>query len=200
MPPILPEAEKLLLKQIAQGNEEAFAELFHAYKDKLYAFIYRISHSKETAEDALQDVFLKIWMARSQLVEVGNFSAFLFQIAKNHAINQLRRMTKETIILMEKKRNNQINTPAPDQQLIYKNVCQALNDIVKNLPPQQKAVYRLSKEDHLKHDEIAKQLAISPSTVKNHMTQALRTIRSNLEKHYANLLILGTFSFIGIVG
>lgn len=183
MPLILPENEKLLIQQVAAGHEEAFAQLFHAYRDKLSAFICRMTGSKEIAEDIVQDVFLKIWIQREKLTDIENFNAFLFRMSQNHAINHLRRMARETLVLMQTKPQVDTLSPGADEQVIFNNIRKSLNEIVANLPPQQKAVYQLSKEQHLKQEEIAQQLHISVSTVKNHMTQALRTIREKLGKY-----------------
>lgn len=185
MPLLLPENEKLLLKQVAEGNEEAFAQLFHAYRDKLFSFIHKLSGSREIAEDILQDVFLKIWIQRKKLVEIDHFNAFLYKAAQNHALNQLRRMSKETLILTKTYAHQNNDSPSADQQLTYNNIRKRLNEIVTQLPPQQKAVYQLSREQHLKQDQIAEQLNISISTVQNHLTRALKTIREKMVKYTA---------------
>lgn len=183
MPLILSENEKLLLKQIAEGNEEAFAQLFHAYRDKLFSFIYKISGSKEIAEDILQDVFLKIWIQRETLVEIDHFNAFLYKISQNHTLNQLKRMSKETLILTKTFVQQDKASPAADEQLTFNNIRKQLNEIVAQLPPQQKAVYQLSREQNLKQDQIAQKLNISISTVQNHLTRALKTIREKMAKY-----------------
>lgn len=99
MPDILSDHEKLLLKQIAEGNEQAFAQVFHAYRDKLFAFIFRLSGSRAIAEDVVQDIFLKIWLQREELSTIEYFNAFVFRMAQNHTINLLRRLSKETLML-----------------------------------------------------------------------------------------------------
>jgi len=190
LPNLTPEQEKLLLKQMAEGNEKAFETIFHAYRDKLFAFIFRLSASKEVSEDIVQDVFLKVWKKRETLSGVENFNAFLFRIAHNHAINQLKRLSKETLVRSKAKINPSGST-APDKQLTFKNLQRALEEIVAHLPPRQKEIYRLKRERHLKQDEIARQLHISPSTVKNHLTQALRTIREKLRHYYPDMLLVG---------
>lgn len=171
----------MLLSQAAGGNEEAFARLFHLYKDKLFLFLYRISGSKETAEDIIQDVFLKMWLQKDRLSAIDNFNAFLFRATRNHMINQLRRMSKERLARMESlKRKNPVHLP--DAQLGLKNLQQSLNEIIAQLPPQQQNVYRLSREKNLKQEEIARQLGISISTLQNHLTRALKTIQEELRK------------------
>ncbi|MGH2644743.1 MAG: RNA polymerase sigma factor [Chitinophagaceae bacterium] len=185
MSPFLPDQEKLLLQQISDDNEEAFAQLFHAYRDKLFSFIYHITASRELSLDIVQDVFLKIWELRGKLFSIENFNAYLFRMAQNQAINQLQRMAKETLILKNTQKQNDGGSETPEGKLRFKNISEAIAKIVNELPPQQKAVYTLSREQNMKQEEIARQLKISISTVQNHMTQALKSLREGL-KSYLN--------------
>lgn len=183
--PILPEEERLLLAQISEDDEEAFARLFHAYRDKLYSFTYRVTESKELSSDIVQDVFLKIWEQRGRLFAIENFNAYLFRMAQNHAINQLRRMAKGSLLMMQRQPGDNFGSPMPDEELRYKMIQQRLQQIVRDLPPQQKTVYQLAREQNLRQEEIARQLNISVSTAQNHMTLALRTIREQLQQYLA---------------
>jgi RNA polymerase sigma-70 factor (ECF subfamily) len=198
LPLILPEDEKLLIQQVAAGNEDAFARLFNAYRDKLFAFIYRMTGSKEIAEDIVQDVFLKIWIQREKLIGIDNFNAFLFRMSQNHAINHIRRMAKETLVLTQTHRQINRSSPAVDEQVDFNNIQKSLAEIVANLPPRQKAVYQLGREQHLKQEEIAHQLSISVSTVKNHMTQALHAVREGLRKYHTDTLLIGGILLISL--
>ncbi len=177
----LPNHEILLLQGASKGDEDAFAQLFIAYKDRLFGFILRITNSKEIAEDVVQEIFLKIWMQKEKLSEIRNFNAFLFRAAQNHAINLLRRRAKEILILKEKQSEK---TPplAPNEELHYKNTRQFINKKVEELPPQQKTIYRLSREQNMKQKEIAERLGLSLSTVQNHLSRALHTLREKLEE------------------
>lgn len=170
----------MLLLQASEGDEEAFASLFHTYRDKLYAFTYSISRSREIAEDVVQDVFLKIWQQRERLNAIDNFNAFLYRMSYNHTINLLKRLYKETLVLVEASERNNPSPLLPDEQMTYRILEQSIAQIVSKLPPQQKAVYQLSREQYMKQEDIGRQLQISISTVQNHMTQALRTIREKL--------------------
>ncbi len=183
MSPLSPEKEKQLLQQISRGDKAAFATLFYAYNDKLYSFIYRITTAKHLSEDILQDVFFKIWNKREQLQDVNSFSAFLFTVAKHHTLNQLKRMAKETLIT-QREANARLNANTPEEQLQFKNLKNALKEIIDTLPLQQQKAYRLSRDQHLKQEDIARHMQISVSTVQNHLNRALKTIREKLEKYY----------------
>lgn len=184
MTSLLPDTlEKELLERTRAGDGEAFGQLFHAYRDKLYGFICKLSASREIAEDVVQDVFLRIWLMRGELREITHFNAFLFRMARNHAINQLMRRTRELRLLRERLPEPSSPYQAADEALSYHTIHRSIEEIVSRLPARQKRVYELSRDQHLKQGEIADLLHISPSTVKNHLTQALRRIQHGLEQY-----------------
>ncbi|MGO4288269.1 RNA polymerase sigma factor [Chitinophaga sp. RAB17] len=175
--------EQLLLQKAAAGHEESFARLFHLHKHKLYSFLLRLTDSPEMSEDVIQDVFLKLWKDRENLVNIEQFGGYIYRMAQHQVLNAFRRMAKETLILSELNRTgNVLNTNAEDH-LNAREVQEMLKSALDKLPPKQKLVYTLSREQGLKHDEIARHLNISPSTVNNHMIAALRTIREQLGVH-----------------
>ncbi|TWF35793.1 RNA polymerase sigma-70 factor (ECF subfamily) [Chitinophaga polysaccharea] len=194
-------AEKHLLYKAAQGHEESFTQLFFLYKHKLYSYLLRLTDSPEMTEDVIQDVFLKLWKDRTNLVHIDQFGGYIYRMAQHHALNAFRRMAKETLILAElNKAGDQVQSDVEDQ-LSMREVRKKLQTAVDTLPPKQKLVYTLSREQGLKHEEIARRLNISPATVNNHMIAALRTIRQQLGTHLHTvtgasclLLILDTFS------
>lgn len=176
--------ETELLRKVASGNEAAFAAIFHASRDKLYFFLLKITSSSDVANDMLQDVFIKIWVNRSGLAEVENFSSYLFKMAQNHAYNGMRRMALEKSILAQLKRDA-VETGVPaEEELMYKQLKEKLKLAIDSLPSQQKLVYTLAKIEGLKQEEIAAQLNISISTIKNHMTRALKSIREQVGSQF----------------
>jgi RNA polymerase sigma-70 factor (ECF subfamily) len=190
---LLPQHESELISRVAKGDEKAFGRLFHAYRDKLYAFAYRIAGSREIAEDIVQDVFLKIWMLREKVEDIDNFNAFLYRMSQNHAINQLRRMARETVALKHACPRQEGAWGVGTDPATFSDIRNSLSEIVERLPPRQKEVYRLSREQNLKQEEIARRLHISVSTVKNHMTQALHTIQQGLSQYYPLIMIAMVF-------
>jgi len=176
--------EHQLLLKIAEGDESAFRDLFHSWRDKLYFFILRITHSPATAEDMLQDVFMKIWTNRATLPSIQNFDAYIYQMSRNHAISGMRRMAQETLILSQLKKES-----AEEDTVAHRELSREFQAILHKLPTQQRLVYTLTHLQGLKHEEVAQQLKISSSTVKNHMTRALYTIRQQLLQHLEMIII-----------
>jgi len=163
--------------------EAAFAHLFQSYRDKLYSFILHLSGSSAISEDILQEVFLKIWRDRSSLTGIVNFNAYLFRMAQNQAINVLRRQSREALILAEIKRISAEDVHGGDI-LSAKEVQALLHKALNSLPTRQRRVYELGRVQGLKYETIAVEMNISVSTVRNHMVQALKSIREYLQNAY----------------
>lgn len=169
--------EQELLQRLAEGDEIAFTKIFYAYKDKLYSFILHVTGSAAAAEDVLQEVFLKLWRDRNSFSAVDNINAYLFKMAQNHAINGLRRQSRGALILAEIARAETTATANSDDILSGKELRALLQQALDQLPAQQRRVFELSRNQGLKYEEIARELNISVSTVRNHMVQALKAIR-----------------------
>ena len=181
------------MRLAANGNEVAFIEIYNLYKNKLYSFLLRITKSEEESLDSVQDIFMKLWVNRINLASIDNFSNYIFRAAQNKAINSFKRcMTENCILKKIPVVDMALNSIEAD--LEYKLLQTKLNEVVKKLPPQQRLVYTLSREKGLKNEEIAKHLNLSVYTIKNHLVQALKTIkdflRSNLEIDSVLLFIL----------
>ena len=193
LPKKITHTEKELLRLAANGNEVAFIEIYNLYKNKLYSFLLRITKSEEESLDFVQDIFMKLWVNRINLASIDNFSNYIFRAAQNKAINSFKRcMTENCILKKIPVVDMAVNSIEAD--LEYKLLQTKLNEVVKKLPPQQRLVYTLSREKGLKNEEIAKHLNLSVYTIKNHLVQALKTIkdflRSNLEIDSVLLFIL----------
>lgn len=178
-----------LLLQASKGDQNAFAQLFNLYSDKLYSFIVSMSGSDQVAEDVVQDVFLKIWHNNQELANIENFNSYLFRTAHNHAVNIMKRMAKETLILSQIATRSGASKFETFFDVEYKELQHFYQQAIENLPPQQKLVFTMSREKGLKQQEIAQILNISIPTVKSHMTQALRFLRKQANGSYPAVII-----------
>ena len=170
--------EKELLRLISQADENAFAKLFDYYRNKIYGVALKLTHSTTVAEEIVEDVFLKIWLRRATLNEIENFSAYLFTIARNKAYKILRQIAKNYRIVPLAENNQPLTHNNAQDYLVDKEYRSLLQKAIDRLPSQQKQVYQLIKERDLKRDEVAHQLHIQPETVKYHLAQAMKNIRT----------------------
>lgn len=186
------EQEAELLSRLQNGDEEAFAQLFYAYKDKLHGFLLGITRSEQLAEDLVQDVFLKIWQNRSSVSDVDNFNAYIYGIARNQVIDSLRRFARETYALDQLAESTSFATEGntPLNALENKEIQEKIHEAVRQLPPQQQKVYILYKEEGLKTEDVAEQMNLSVSTIRNHMMHATSNLRRILSYSYLSSFIV----------
>ncbi len=183
--------EAELLMRLQEGDEKAFAELFRTLYDKLFGYTLGITHSKLTAEDITQEVFLKIWQNRSEMGDVENINALLFRMAQNRTIDYLRKSAREVLVTsahLELESQNNIHEPL--DLLIHDELKIRISEAVRQLPPQQQKIYTLYKEQGIKQDEIARQLNLSRSTIQSHMKLAMGNIHKYLSLYYSELLVV----------
>ena len=169
--------EKELLERIAEGDEDAYKLVFDRYWNKIYQVALSFLKVPDQAQDAVQQVFIKLWEKRNKLPEVENLDAWLFIVARNTIINILERIVSSRKGIQQIKDVVPEDYLTPSSMLEYKQVSEIIQDAVNRLPPQQALVFRLSREQGLTYAEIAERLHIAPATVKSHIIRALNSIR-----------------------
>ena len=192
--PIRPPYDEItLLKSIADNDEKAFETVFLQYGDLVHAHIFTLTKSYTASKDLVQDVFLRVWLYRDKLPELRQFRSWLLRIAYNRAFHYLRQQK-----VQEAGIDTYINkygiTGETDQTREGANI-QSLQQVIRQavieMPPQQKKIYQLSREEGLKIPEIAEKLGLSASTVKNTLVRALQTLRNSIEKsNYGSWMLL----------
>jgi RNA polymerase sigma-70 factor (family 1) len=182
--------EASLLALVAKGDQRAFSNLFDAYFKQLGEYVYKLTESIEVTEEIVHDVFIKIWIKREILVDLDNFSHYLFILSKNQTLNHLRKKANDEVRQLEWLKEFKEEAYLMDDYPVIEEYRALMDIAVEKLPPQQKKVYKLSREGRLKHDEIAKMLDISPETVKKHIKLALRFIKNELSSQNDPTIIL----------
>lgn len=174
--------ENSILELLAQGSEYAFTQVFDRYRDKVYNVAMMFLKSTESAEEVVQDVFMKLWLKREKVTEIKNLENYIFFMARNVVNDRFRRLAVES--------NHRRSMYK--EQMIVNNTSERLEDkqyelmlrkAVDTLSPQQKLVYKLAKMEGLSLDEIAERLNISRLTVKTHLARAMQIIREHLKKY-----------------
>lgn len=164
-------------------GEDNFMVLFETYKGRLFGYVFAITHSQYVAEEITQEVFLKLWLNRAELDKIDNADSYIFTIARNKTLNYLRKANYDQK-LMHNIQSLMISTANNvDERQAATDCDSVLEKAITQLSPQRKHVYQLSRRDGLTHNEIAHQLNISRNTVKNHLVETLRFIRSYLRKN-----------------
>lgn len=172
-----------LFCRISEGDEKAFSKLFHYYNSRIFHNVLRILKSEQDAREVSQELFLKLWLQREQLPAIESPEAWLYKIAAHLSLDSLRKKAnrhKHTFAAAAS-----ISEPEDDAliQLDTKYLKQQIEEAKNLLPASRRQVFILSREEGMSRSEIARQLGISESTVKNQLTTALKFIQSHLQKH-----------------
>ncbi len=187
-------SEKVLLSALKNDDVEAFDLLFLEYGKRLYHFAFGYLKSKEEAEEVVQEVFLKIWRNRNQLNAELSFKSYLFKIAYHQILElykQINRKQQYCHQLLEEAVSFSDDT---NERLNYQFLLEKVEALIQKLPPRQKEILLKRKKEAIPVKEIARQLNISPKTVENHLTEALKNIKRGLgEEDLAIILFFSLF-------
>lgn len=159
----------------------SFTKVYNAYHAYLYYFSLRFLKSSELAEEAVHDVFLKLWESRSQLNADLSLKGYLIKICKNHILNILSRASRERVFMEEILRNYVPGHNETENSILSADYEARANEIISRLAPQRQKVFRMYRFEEMSLDEIAVELGISKGTVKDHILKANRFIRKYLQ-------------------
>ncbi len=179
--------DQQLINDYLGGNGEALAILIRRYLKPTYNFIYRRIGSQSDAEDITQETFVKVWKNLNKYRKGESVKTWIFQIAKNTAIDWLRK--KKNIVFTdfedETGKNPILETlsdqePLPDALVLKLEDTKLLTALLEKLSPLYREVLVLHYKDHLTFDEIGKILEKSPDTVKSQHRRALIQLKNLL--------------------
>lgn len=170
---------KNLLERISEGNQHAFTQLFDDLSPGIYGITLRITGNKETAEEVVQDTFLKVWLKKDELQSINNFEAWLYVVARNYTFKALQGAKRQVQITDELIEEIYIPFESQtDRKVMENQYNQILKDAIERLPEKQKKTYLLIKEQALKRNEVAEILNVSSETVKDNLRQAMKSVRA----------------------
>jgi RNA polymerase sigma-70 factor (family 1) len=189
--------EKELFSRVAQGDEEAFNTLFHAYVPRLHTLVMKVTRSEGVAKDIIQEVFLYLWIDRESLATVDVPQNWIFKIAYNRSYSWLARQFSRNRKYNEFR---QQNPPEGDDSLEHtvslNETARLIHEATSLLPEQARKIFKLSRETGLKAAEVADKLDISVQTVRNSLVRSVKFIKEYLAQNGILLPALLILSFI----
>ncbi|MDR2284063.1 MAG: RNA polymerase sigma-70 factor [Sphingobacterium sp.] len=187
---------KGILLRIKQGDRLAFRSLYDTYAPSLFDLGFKLLQDTAAAEELVQDCFVRVWANRLDLREDQEIWPLIYVMAKRLCFNQLRhaRVARKYLVQIEHELVNDV-----EQRLDIRELESHLEHSIENLPDQQKRALRLSRLEGYSHQQIAVEMGISPNTVKNHITQALKNLRKTLPQADYNYLITCSLPMAALV-
>lgn len=173
---------KLLFQEIDLGNGEAFNDLFTTYYSRLVAFAKQYTKQLESAEEITAELFVKLWLKRSQLSAIQNPEVYLYISVKNACLNLIRNGKRQVLIVSEDEAIVE-KGEASYSHLEDKELVKLLDAAVSSLPEQRKIIFKLIKEDGLKTSAVAQILGLSKRTVENQLYKAVKTLADEISDY-----------------
>ena len=180
-----------LMERVRQGDQAAFRELFAKYSASLANFAFRFVGNRHRAEELAQDTFLQIFRARKRYEPRARFATYLYRVATNLCLNELRRFDYQG--KLEPLEGNPISEgvegsrelpdgdlPTAEEHLAGLETSRRIQKVLDALPPNQKSALLLSRVEGFSYQEVAECLESSESAVKSLIFRATQTLRTKL--------------------
>jgi len=182
-------SDEHLLKLLSTGDTLALKALMTRYEPAVYHFSLKILKSESLAQEVSQDIFLKIWDSRATATEIDSVKGWLYTVARNLSLNALkensRRRMHETSYAAELD-----NIMDGEEEVLFRDLRQLAARLSDRLSPQRQRIYRMKVEQGMSTAEIAAELNLSESTVRNQLSKSYQILKSMLAEHMGVILLL----------
>jgi len=164
-----------------QGDRDAFGELYDVLIDPLSRYLYPMTGSKDMTMDIIHDVFVRLWENRHKIIIKGSAQALIYTMARNHAINVLKRSNRSISTDFESWQPSfEHHSLQPDAA--GTEFARQLNKWIQELPPRRSEAFMLSRFHDLSHAQIGLVMNLSERTVDTHIQHALRDLRERVTR------------------
>jgi len=167
-----------IIERVKRGENDLFEILVRRYEGKLYALAWRMLHNRADVEDAVQEAFMKAYRSLNRFRGDARFSTWLYRIALNHILSQLRKSSKRRKVDIDLTRMESLQTPTRASR--QKHLRAAVILATDELPPRQRAIFHMRYEEERSHAEIAEILGISEGASKASYHHAVAKLRDAL--------------------
>ena len=185
--------DAVLMLRVKRGDRAAFAGLVEKYQQPVLNFIHRTLRDETEAEDLAQNVFLQVYKSRSRYRRTAKFSTWLFTIARNLCLNEIRRRSRHPAESIEETHTENEDQPqrqyedksqlAPPEKLLHGELVQKIEEALAGLPENQRSAILLCRQDELSYEEIAEVLDCSLSATKSLIHRGRETLKEKLKRY-----------------
>lgn len=177
------------VKETQQGSQEAFAQIYNYLKNRLFSLAYRYTYNRETAEDILQETFIKIFTNLSTINNPETFIPWVYRVTINTALSYLRQQKKHFQAQVSAEASELEVQDVPGVESLSQRedqLHQAIEAALRTLPPKLKTVFLLHDVQGFTHEEIAAILGWRVGTSKSQLFKARLKIRDFLKQKRIN--------------
>jgi RNA polymerase sigma-70 factor, ECF subfamily len=169
-----------IIEAIQAGNESVFEQIFRKHYAGLCAYARSFLRDADDAEEIVQTVFVGIWEKHAELTITQSLKSYLYRAVHNHCLNRIKHL-KIREAHQQYATYYEASTYESVTETVYKNELETqINEAVEKLPAQCQVIFKMSRFEELKYQEIATQLGLSIKTVENQIGKALKILRLEL--------------------
>lgn len=172
--------EKLLIERLKSGDPDSFSDIFSVYYKDLVFYSYSIIRDLSSAEDVVQDTFIKLWEDREKLIITVSLKSYLLKSIQNRCIDWHRHkkiLDNHSTFVLNNSSLYEYNT---DNYLLRSEMEEMIERTLVKLPEKVRESYELNRIEGLKYHEIANKLNVSVRTVEVRISKALELLRKGL--------------------
>lgn len=187
------EADAALMLRVKRGDVRAFEQLVEKYKQPLINVIYRTLRDLTEAEDLAQNVFVQVYKSADRYQATAKFSTWLFTIARNLTLNEIRRRSRHPADSLEASQTEyddqpvrqyeDVKTFSPTDNVLHGELEQKLQTALDELPENQRTAILLCRQDELSYDDISEVLGCSLSATKSLIHRGRETLKEKLKPY-----------------
>lgn len=182
--------DALLLKQVQQGNKEAFNCLYEKYRAQAYSNAFRRLLDADHAKDIVQDIFVNIWIKKETVID--NFPAYLNVAVRNRVFKVVKKQKMTSAFLDMVQDIPDLYQGEADSNIQYQEFQKAYEALLLTLPPKRQLIFRLRFHNDFTTKAIAFQMGITRKTVQNQLARAIEQLRIVLLPCFI-LMLIGWF-------
>jgi RNA polymerase sigma-70 factor (ECF subfamily) len=192
MPPNL-DPDAALMLRVKQGDTTAFTELVEKYKQPVMNLAYRTVRDMTEAEDLAQNVFVQIYKSAARYKSTAKFSTWLFTIARNLCLNEIRRRSRHPADSLDAPHPDQEDQPlqqfedkttvSPPENVLQGELVWQIDRALADLPENQRSAILLCRQEELSYEEIAEVLGCSVSATKSLIHRGRETLKERLKAY-----------------
>lgn len=163
-------------------TQSDFLAVVMPFKDKLYRLAKRLLVSTEEAQDATQEVVLKLWKSKEKIADYKSVEAFAMTMTKNYCLDRLKSKQAQTLKIVHN--NYKDETTSLQNQIEINDSLNWVDKLMEKLPVKQRIIMQLRDIEQYEFSEIAKQLDMKETAVRVNISRARKTIKEQLmQKH-----------------
>lgn len=163
-------------------KQSTFINLISPVQDKMYRLALRLLVSKEAAEDAIQEVMLKLWSRNQKLSSYDNLEAFAMTVTKNHCLDQLKLKSNNNLRIVHSNYEN--GESSLQKQVEVQDDLNWVQKIIETLPEQQKIIIQLREIEQYDYNEIAEMTGMQETAVRVALSRARKKLREEMIKRH----------------